>query len=73
MFNKAFYRKYKKTGLNHQFEHFIEIARPSLAQEQRSTLLSYFIVNDKAKAGAKQTFAVCKNDDEKLAYLKQDL
>ncbi len=35
--------------------------------------LSYFTVNDKAEASAGKALAVCKNDNEKLAYLNKIL
>ncbi|GBC42407.2 hypothetical protein GLOIN_2v1533415 [Rhizophagus irregularis DAOM 181602=DAOM 197198] len=37
----------------------------------KSTLLSYFTLNDKAEASAEKAFAIYRNDDEKLDYLNK--
>ncbi|CAI2183155.1 8466_t:CDS:2 [Funneliformis geosporum] len=67
MLRNAFRRKNKIDNI------YDEIDRLNFAKEQKSTLLSYFTFNDKAEASAEKALAVCRNDDEKLAYLNKVL
>ena len=46
-----------------------EIARLNLAQRPKTSLFSYFTINEKSKSSAETALSFCENDEENLHTL----